>query len=455
MTNDYDASILLLSSTIYSSTVNTLKLGVHEMQKVLNCLKAAVKRIKKFVKKRKKLSIFLGIIIIFFVAIGSFMGGNQETAVRPTATVIQTDVEYRVKVNGMVRSVDEKTILAPIQGTIKTLNVKQGDLIEEGQLLALIDPTEINEKIEKARIELELEQARLKVKQDDKEAAEMTTSNLKQKYEHLKELYDSKLKLFQEGAISQQSLDEAKMEMDEAYSSYRIAQKEIEDGRFVQELSLQKSQLDLAQLNYQSLLTEKEKHYIKSPISGTVGEVFANEGELLVEEREFIYVVNNEEMEITANVSEYDARKIRIGDPVTITTDDGQKYETTVASISPYAKKLETSQGSESVVEIKAIISGKDTLLKSGFSVNVDILCDKKENVLAVPYETILSERDGTQYVFSSKEGVIKKHKIETGLEGSLIVEVTECDLKDGDLIIVNPTEDLLMQASNEKGTKK
>lgn len=373
----------------------------------------------------------------------------------PTTQVVKEDVEYRVKVNGMVKSSAEKTILAPVQGTIKELNVKQGDTIKEGQLLALIDITEIDERIEKARIELDLEKARLKVSEDAIEAARLTLSNLKQKYEHQKELYESNVRLFEEGAVSKQSVDEAKIEMDEAYSSYTISKKELEDGKYVQELNLKKSEVELAQLNYESLITEKEKHYIKSPISGTVGEVFANEGELLVEEKAFIYVVNNNEMEITANVSEYDARKIRIGDPVTITTDDGQMYNTIISSISPYAKKLETSQGSESIVEVKAVISGEGTLLKSGFSVNVNILCDKKEDVLTVPYEAILTQKDGTKYVFESKEdGTIKKHEVKTGLEGSLTVEMISSDLNEGDLIVLNPTEDLLIQTADEKGAQ-
>ncbi len=426
------------------------------MKKIINVLRIPFKKIKGFVKKRKKLSIVLGIIIVVVVAVSFIRGGKADPAMaRMMVPVVKEDVEYRVKVSGMVNSTAEKTILAPIQGTIKELNVKQGDAIEEGQLLALIDPTEINEQIEKARIELELEKSRLKVKQDEMDAALMTASNLKQRYEHLKQLHDSRMKLLEEGAVSQQNIDESQLELDEAYNKYMVAKTETEDGRYVQELTLQKNQVELAELNYQSLLTKKEKHYIKSPISGIVGEVFAHEGELLVAEKEFIYVVNNNEMEITANVSEYDARRIMLGDPVTITTDDGQSYKTTVASISPYAKKLQTSQGSESVVEVKAIIKEEGTLLKSGFSVNVDILCEKKEEVLTAPYEAILSARDGTQYVFTSAEdGTVKMHEIETGLEGSLNVEIISSDLKEGDQMILNPTEDLMMQAVNETGVK-
>ncbi len=425
------------------------------MKKIINILRVPARKIKGFVKKRKKLSIFLGIVLVIFIVASALMGGNANQAVAmPTAVVVKEDVEYRVKVNGMVKSSEEKTILAPVYGTIKELHVKQGDTIEEGQLLALIDITEVDEQIQKAQIELELEKARLRVTQDEMDAAVMTTSNLKQKYENVQQLYDSKVKLLEQGAISEQSFKEAKMELDEAQSSYIVSKKETESGRYVQELNLQRSRVALAELNYQSLITEKEKHYIKSPISGTVGEVFANEGELLVAEREFIYVVNNNEMEITANVSEYDARKIRIGDPVTISTDDGQEYKTSVSSISPYAKKLQTSQGSESVVEVKSIISGEDTLLKSGFSVNVNILCDKKENVLTVPYETILTDKDGTQYVFTTQDGVTEKHVIETGLEGSLTVEITDSDLNEGDVIVINPTEDLMGQTSNETGVQ-
>lgn len=397
-----------------------------------------LRKIRDFIKRRKKLSIFIGIILVLIIIAFINAGSKDEnTMATPTAAVVREDIEYHVKVNGIVKAANEQTILAPVQGIIKEINVEQGDTVEEGQILAVIDTAEIDAQIEKARVQLELEKSRLKKSQNEFETAKRNLKDLEQRYNHLKQIYDANVELYKQEAISQQKLNEAKMAMDSAYNEYISAKENIEAG---QDVNLQKEQILLAELEYKRLMEEKEKHFIKSPITGTVGEIFEDEGMLIIKQNQFMYIVNNNEMEMSANVSEYDAKHIQIGNQVKISSHgtEGQSYETVISYISPYAKRIATNQGSESVVEVKAKITNQE-LLKSRFNVDVDILCERREGVLTVPYEAILTEKDGSKYVFTDTNGVIEKHKIQTGLEGSFSVEIISSDLDEGQQIFLNP----------------
>ncbi|MFA5528814.1 MAG: hypothetical protein WC996_09415, partial [Peptostreptococcales bacterium] len=87
-------------------------------------------------------------------------------------------------------------------------------------------------------------------------------------------------------------------------------------------------------------------------------------------------------------------------------------------------------------------------------NVYVDILCDRKENVLTVPYESILTTKDGKQFVFVVKEGSQEQHEVETGIEGSLKVEVTSETLQEGDVLLKNVHEGLLDSDESKAGQK-
>ncbi|MCG8484697.1 MAG: HlyD family efflux transporter periplasmic adaptor subunit [Clostridia bacterium] len=421
------------------------------MRIIFNPILNILKKIKALIIKRKKLSIFMGIILMIVIVVSSLGAKADTTMASRTAVVMREDIEYRVKVNGIVESLNEQIILSPVQGTIKEMKVEQGQNVQEGDLLAVIDTTDIDEKIEKARINLELEKAKLKMSQVDKNSAKVSLSDLEQKYNFLKDKYEANLRLFQEGAVSKVSLDEAKMAMDEANNNYIIAKNEVEDGSYVQNLSLQKNRVNLAELEYTSLQSEREKHFIKSPIEGIVAEIYMKLGDTIGYQKQFFYIVNNNKMEVKANISEYDAKNVAVGDKVTVTSDgiDEHIYESELTFISPFAKKLQSSQGTESVVEVKTIIDDEKSVLKSGFNVTVDILCDRKEDVLTVPYEAILTTKDGTQYIFVVEGENHKKYQIETGIEGSLTVEVIADGIKEGDIVELNPMEDLLNQEVN------
>src|SRR5699024_10997301 len=131
-------------------------------------------------------------------------------------------------------------------------------------------------------------------------------------------------------------------------------------------------------------------------------------------------------LEIIVDMNEYDASKIELGDFVKITGDsfEKRKYEGKVKYVGSIAKQIDGSQGRESVVEIKVDIENNDEFLKQGFSAKLDILTENKDNVLTVPYEAVFTQKNGEKIIFTVKDGTVKKHKIETGIESDFSLEV-------------------------------
>ena len=117
-------------------------------------------------------------------------------------------------------------------------------------------------------------------------------------------------------------------------------------------------------------------------------------------------------------------------------------YEGKVKYVGSIAKQIDAGQGKESVVEIKVDLENNDEFLKPGFSAKLDILTEKKDDVLTVPYEAIFTKKNGEKVIFIVKDGKAKEQKIETGIESDFSLEIIG-DVKEEDEVILNPTEDI------------
>lgn len=79
----------------------------------------------------KKISLFLSIILAIFL----FSCGKKTE----TATVQRKDITEMVFATGSLKADDEYLVAAQADGYLKTLNFEEGDVINAGKVLALID----------------------------------------------------------------------------------------------------------------------------------------------------------------------------------------------------------------------------------------------------------------------------------------------------------------------------
>lgn len=407
---------------------------------------------KGLAKKRKKVIIFLVILLIAGGAVGFFaLRGGEGVPMYETGQVLKENLEYHVKVSGRTFASSEQHVLSKAAGTAGQLLVKQGDQIKAGQSLVIIDSPDLDEQLAEAKVRVDMELTRLEQTKTSLTDSQSSLTALESSYNLAKQTYETNQVLYREGALSKSQLDASRLDFEKAESSYSQAKRDVNGGSQSQNVNLQSESLALARLAYSALLEKKKDLTVTSTIDGTVGEITVKAGQSVTAGMELFYIIDNEQVEAIADVGEYDAQMIKTGAPVTLTSDgsNGEPYETVIAYISPYAQKKTIGQGTQTVVEVKAIVPG--SVIRSGYSVNFDVLCDKKENVLTIPYEAILTAKDGAQYVFKASEaGKPTAYPITIGLEGALRAELTSGDVKEGDAIILNPTEDMLQTGSDE-----
>ncbi|MGB2470703.1 MAG: efflux RND transporter periplasmic adaptor subunit, partial [Flavobacteriales bacterium] len=88
----------------------------------------------------KNAILILGGVILALVVVAVVRGGNRELPVVSTDTVQARDIVERVSASGKIQPEIEVKITAEVNGQIIDLPVKEGDVVEKGDLLVQLNP---------------------------------------------------------------------------------------------------------------------------------------------------------------------------------------------------------------------------------------------------------------------------------------------------------------------------
>lgn len=397
--------------------------------------------------KKKILIIILGVAILGGVIGKTILAKNNkvvQTMVQ-TTPIKRENIESHIQSTGKIFSMDKRDVVSDVEEKIEKMYVQKGDKVEKGQILMKLEETNIRYKIKDARLRLTMEEENLKqLEREGNTELEINLSNAKIKYEDAKNTYERNEQLYAENVISKVELDKSKDDMDQSYNDYTLAEERLKNSNHENEITIQKQKIELARLDLEKLEKDLEKYTIKSPITGTIVDTNISESGIIESHITLMSIQDIDHLEVIVDMNEYDASKIEVGDPVEIKGDsfEGKVYEGKVKYVGSIAKQVEGSQGTESVVEIKIDIENIDGSLKPGFSAKVDILTEKKDDVLTAPYEAIFTKKGGEKTIFVVKDGIVKEYTIKTGIGSDFFLEIIG-DIEENDEVILNPTEDI------------
>lgn len=398
-------------------------------------------------KKKTLLISFVVIVVIFFISfatVKAIKSKNNKGIPVKTAKIEKQDIKSNIFTSGVVVSKEERQVASDLTRKVIEILVEEGDKVTKGQMLAKLDASELEYQLKDAEINLEISKDKLQqLSKQDKASLETTFKNAEIFYNELLKNYEDKKSLYEAGAISKNDLNTAKSSMERAYNEYILAKKNYENADDLSEIRIQEKQIKALELRIAKIKEDIEKTNITSPIDGTITKVNASELSIVSPNMVLFNIQDIENLEVVTNISEYDISKVKLGQLVKITGDGigKEEYEGVIKYISPHAESIRNGQSTETVVEVKIDIKDKDTEFKPNFTANIEINTANKKGVLVVPYEAIYTNKDGTKSIFIVEDDKAKKINIETGIEGDMVVEVIGEGFKEGDLVILNPTE--------------
>ena len=378
--------------------------------------------------KKKKIIIGAAAVVVILgglkIATGK-SGGNDLGMPVSTALTQKQDLEEILKLRAVLEGTESTEVVSRLHYEVKELYVKEGDHVTAGQLLAVLDSSDISQELSLKRGNVSLLQ---------KQQAE-TLEDRQVEYDNAKKEYDDIKALFDIGAASQKELDDAKQKLDNIPSSdgkdalSAAEQQTISNAN--QEVSIQSSTLADCQ--------------IRSKIDGTVTRVntkvgrFADETE---DDKPMFVIENIENLQMKVLVGENDIGKISIGQKADITTDSMGKESVAgeVVRISPTGE-LKEGSASERVIPVYININEKNDKLIAGVTARATIHIAEASQALTVPFEAIGELEDGSNVVYVvNEDNTIHIVPVELGLETDLYTEIISDELTEGQTIVLSPS---------------
>ena len=313
----------------------------------------------------------------------------------------------------------EVMLTAEVLARIKQIAVKEGDVVQAGQLLVKLDPQSYNHAIN--REGATLAQARIDI------ARKKEAFNLREKQLRRGEA------LAAEQLISQDTLDEAR----DLFLSSRSDLLETEQA------------LRRAEAVVSEALEQKSKTEIRSPIAGTVISILIKVGETAIPSTSalpgalLMKIADTSTLEAELKVDEADIGKVRLGQSAQITP---ASFPSLVIDGKIQMIALDpTVEGLGRAYKVTSALTNDPGLgLRSGMSVRADILTGDGKAYLTVPVASVLNDADergrAAKYVWVLKGRLATKRAIKTSVSDDQWESVIY-GLEVGEQVIAGPAK--------------
>ncbi|MBM6830037.1 HlyD family efflux transporter periplasmic adaptor subunit [Anaerotignum lactatifermentans] len=397
--------------------------------------------------KLTKKKILLGVAIAVVVIGGAKMAlgaKNAKPAGTPvmTAAVTKGDLSQTLKQKAVLEGTESIEVVSKLHYKIQELLVKEGDKVTKGQLLAVLDSSNLQQEISLTQGDLKLleyqQQETLDSRQKEYDNA-LAVKNEAQK------AYDKAAALYKAGAGTEQEMDNAKSTLEKAQRDLDAIP--TENGKAVltdSERQTRSNTLQKASVQAQTL----NDCQIRSSISGTVTRVNTKVGRFAdeTENSKPMFVIEDiDHLQMKVLVSENDIDQVEVGQKVEIRAEilEGDTVSGVVERISPTGEQ-KNSSSSERVIPVYIRVEGENEKLIAGITAEATILIASAKDALIVPIEAVGQQVDGTTAVYTvTEEGVVHIVPVTVGLETDLEAELKDCQIPEGTKVILNPSANL------------
>lgn len=287
------------------------------------------------------------------------------------ATAERGDVDRVVSASGKVRALNTINVGAEVSGQVTQVFVDYNSPVKKGQLLALIDPTRVQARVQQGQAQLEL--ARAGLRQAEANVAKADNDLLIQQRN-----YARRKSLAGNGFVSKADLDAADAQLGAARAAASVNRAQVSSARA--QISQASAELSSAQLDL-------SRTRIVAPSSGVIIDKLVEPGSTVTAGFQtpnlFEIATDITRMQVEASVDEADIGQVKVGQPVNFTVDSYPErvFRATVRQVRQAAVE------NQNVVSYLVIadVPNLDGKLLPGMTANVDIVTGSRPKVVRVP----------------------------------------------------------------------
>jgi len=351
---------------------------------------------------------------LIFAALLMLCTGCGSDIVYITAPVERRDIISICTATGTINPVTTVEVGTQVSGRIAALHADFNSPVTRGQLIAEIDPAAFEAQLAQARANLLAAQAAL-------DQAEADRTDARRHFERMRRLHAERV-------VGQSELDAAETRQAMAAAQVGMARAQVVQAQ---------AAFDLAETNLQYTR-------IYCPIDGIVIARRVDIGQTVAAafQTPVLFVVAEDltRMRINTSVDEADIGRVKVDQQVRFSVDayPGEIFEAQVGQI------RNDPQITQNVVTYDVLIDvdNNDLKLKPGMTANVEIVIDRREQVMSVPDAALRFRPEDTPHydgsaVWTPGRKAPNRVSVKTGISDYSYSELLEGDLEPGRHVII------------------
>ena len=287
---------------------------------------------------------------------------RQNVPVVKTENALRQTVRYNLLYTADVAAVQQAGIYPKVSGTLDRVYVDMGSAVGRGQMLALIDTTELFQT---------------------RQQAAATAENARLTYRRNKDLFDQKL-------VAAQDLENAEAAMKVAVAALDVATTRLDYAR------------------------------IRAPFGGTITKKFLDPGAVVSALTSTLFTLMDlDQMKIIINVLEQDIPRVTMGLEASVSVDafPGKKF---TGKVSKFAQAVDLGTRT---MAVEVDLANPGHLLAPGMFAAVSLNVGEKTDALTLPTQSLMKDDQGL-YVYLAIQDTARRARVTAGTEQNSRTEI-------------------------------
>jgi RND family efflux transporter MFP subunit len=355
--------------------------------------------------------------------------GAPAVSVVPAARAVDVDLRNNVTLTAEFEPYYEVDVMAKEAGYIRQMLVDIGDRVKQGQLLATLEIPELQADLTKSKSDLQTANAERAVSRGDLQRAEAAAQIAQLSYTRILDVSKK-----EPGLVPLQEVDVAHSRSLEADAQVSAAQQRVQAAE-------SRYRSAIAGLAHETALVAYTR--IVAPFSGVVTQRYASEGSMIqagiasqTQAMPVVKVSQNNPLRLMFPVPEDDVSSVHQGQHVTVDVPAlNRSFDGTVTR---FADRLQTSTRT---MTTEVDVKNPQLSLIPGMYAQVILRTAEAKRATAVPPDAVDGAGDN-QRLFLVDGGVVRIHKVQTGLQSPQFVQILS-GVEVGDIVITGRHSDL------------
>ncbi|HPH06698.1 MAG TPA: efflux RND transporter periplasmic adaptor subunit [Methylotenera sp.] len=334
-------------------------------------------------------------LFVIAISLTSAVYNNMANAA-PLATVtikqVQSDSTYTAE--GIVEAIKTSAIAPQVTGNISALNVKVGDIVKAGQLLARIDTRIVNQQAASNKAQVAAAQAQLSAARKE---------------------YERKSRLYAKEYISQAAMERAE-------SDFKTAEAQ--------------TKAQLAQFGMSNV--ETNLHTISAPYAGIVAEVLTEVGGMAMPGQPMLVIYDPSSLRATVNVPQSQLNNLNNNASVKVLVSSANDVEREL--VSTQITVLPTADAISNMSAVRLSLPMHLTSVRPGMfaRAQLPVLGSTAQGKITVPTTAVIKRSELVAVYVLSQQGKPQLRQVRLGRKQGVNVQVL-AGLKAGDVVALDP----------------